>query len=148
MLSPYRDWKLHIQWWQTAPAAVKNLNISFKCCSKYKSRDSFEICLSWGFQNTPNMLKLIVFWLRYLRSKINGMILKNSSKLIEIDENLMKTKLFVTKIILVTMGASMSIRIIFERPMRCFGCWIDYFRDKMYRLHEIFIYFYQFTENF
>ena len=41
--------KNNIQWWQTAPAAVKNLNISFKCCSKYKSRDSSEICLSWGF---------------------------------------------------------------------------------------------------
>ena len=32
------------------------------------------------------------------------MILKNSSKLIEIDENLMKTKLFVTKLILATFG--------------------------------------------
>ena len=32
------------------------------------------------------------------------MILKKSSKLIEIDENLMKTKLFVTKIILDTLG--------------------------------------------
>ena len=92
-----------IQWWQTAPAAVKNLNISFKCCFKYKFRESFEICSSWGFQNTPNMLKLIEFWLRYMRSKTNDMILKNSSKLIEIDENLMKTKLFVTKIILVTL---------------------------------------------
>ena len=29
---------------------------------------------------------------------------KNPSKLIEIDENLMKTKLFVTKVILVTFG--------------------------------------------
>ena len=36
----------YIQWWQTAPAAVKNPNISFKCCPKYKFRDSFEICLS------------------------------------------------------------------------------------------------------
>ena len=32
------------------------------------------------------------------------MILKKSSKLIKIEENLMKTKLFVTKIILVTFG--------------------------------------------
>ena len=32
------------------------------------------------------------------------MILKNSGKLIEIDENFMKTKLFVRKIILVTFG--------------------------------------------
>ena len=70
--------QIQIQWWQTAPAAAKNLNISFKCCSKYKLRDSFEICLFWGFQNTPNMLKLIEFWLRYLRSKKNDMILKNS----------------------------------------------------------------------
>ena len=37
-------------------------------------------------------------------SKTNDMILKISSKLIKIDENLMKTKLFVTKIILVTFG--------------------------------------------
>ena len=49
--------------------------------------DSFEMCLSWGFQNTPNMLKLIEFWLRYLRSKTNDMILKISSKLIKIDES-------------------------------------------------------------
>ena len=152
MLSPYRDWKLHIQWWQTAPAAVKNLNISFKCCSKYKSRDSFEICLSWGFQNTPNMLKLIEFWLRYLRSKTNDMILKNSSKLIKIDKNLMKSIHFVSKVINSTfktlLGTSMSIRIIFMKPMRCFECWINYFWDKMYRLYEIFVYFYQFTGTF
>ena len=35
----------------------KTLNIYLKCCSKCKSRD----CSSWGFQNTPNMLKLIEF---------------------------------------------------------------------------------------
>ena len=52
----------------------KTLNISFKSCSKFKSRDSFGNCSSWGFQNTPNMLKLIEFWLRYLRSKTNDMI--------------------------------------------------------------------------
>ena len=82
----------------------KTRNISFKCCSKHKSRDSFGFCSSWGFQNTPNMLKLIEFWLRYLRSKTNDWILKNSSKLIEIDENHMKTKLFVTKLILAIFG--------------------------------------------
>ena len=32
------------------------------------------------------------------------MILENSSKLIEIDENLMTTKIFVTKLILATFG--------------------------------------------
>ena len=61
----------------------KTLNIYLKCCSKCKSRDSFKICLSWGFQNTPNMLKVIEFWLRYLRSKTNDMILKR--------ENIVKT---------------------------------------------------------
>ena len=91
----------------------KSLNISFKCCSKCKSGDSFENCSSWGFQNTPNMLKLIEFWLRYLRSKTNDMILKYSSKLVEVDEKLTKTKLFVTKIIWLFLGTSMSIRIIF-----------------------------------
>ena len=76
----FSQWDEHrlIQWWQTAPAAGKNLNIFFKCCSKYKFRDSFEICSSWRFQNTPNILKLIEFWLRYMRSKTNDMILKNS----------------------------------------------------------------------
>ena len=42
-----------------------------KCCSKCKSRNIFGNCASWGFQNTPNILKLIKFWLRYLRSKTN-----------------------------------------------------------------------------
>ena len=77
----------------------KTHNISFKCCSKHKSRDSFGFCSSWGFQNTPNMLKLIEFWLRYLRSKTNDRILKISSKLIKIDENLMKSTHFVSKVI-------------------------------------------------
>ena len=42
------------------------------------------------------------------------------------------------------LGTSMSIRIIFKKPMRCFKCWINYFWDKMYRLYEIFVYFYKF----
>ena len=50
------------------------------------------------------MFKLIEFWLRYLGSKTNDVILKNSSKLIKIDENNMKALLFVTKIILVAFG--------------------------------------------
>ena len=61
----------------------KTFNIYLKCCSKCKSRDSFKICLSWGFQNTPYMFTLIEFWLRYLRSKTNDMILKR--------ENIVKT---------------------------------------------------------
>ena len=76
----------------------KTLNIYLKCCSKSKSRDSSKNCSSWGFQNTPNMFKLIKFWLRYLRSKTND-IIKISSKLIERDENLMKSIHFVSKVI-------------------------------------------------
>ena len=52
-----------------------------------------------GFQNTPNILELIEFGLRYLRSKTNDMILKIFSKLIELDENLMKSIHFVSKVI-------------------------------------------------
>ena len=84
----------------------KTRNISFKCCSKYKSRDSFGNSWSWGFQNTPNMLRLIEFWLRYLRSKTNDMILKSSSKLIEIDKNLIKSIHFVSKVINSTFKTS------------------------------------------
>ena len=74
------------------------------------------------------MLKLIEFRMRYLRSKTNYMILKNSSKLIEIDENQMKTKLFVTKIILVTFGvfwnpqheqfSKLSLDLHFEQDLK------------------------------
>ena len=40
-----------------------------KSSSNLKPNDSFEICLSWGFQNIPNMLNLMKFWLRYLMIK-------------------------------------------------------------------------------
>ena len=62
------------------------------------------------------------------------MIQKNSSKLIEIDENLMKTKLFVTKIIMVTLG---DINVNKNN-----------FSYKKLSFHKIFIYFYQFTGIF
>jgi len=77
----------------------KTRNISSKRCSKHKSRDSSGLCSSRGFQNTPNMLKLIEPRLRYLRSKTNDRIPKISSKLIKIDENLMKSTHFVSKVI-------------------------------------------------
>ena len=38
--------------WQTATLSVQNLNIFFKFCSKYKSRDSFGICCTEE-SNTP-----------------------------------------------------------------------------------------------
>ena len=40
-----------------------------KSWSNLKPNDSFEICSSRGFQNTPYMLNLMNFWLRYLRLK-------------------------------------------------------------------------------
>ena len=42
----------------------------------------------------------------YLRSKTNDMILKNSSKLIEIDKNLIKSINFVSKVISSTFKTS------------------------------------------
>ena len=108
--------------------------------------------LTWGFQNTPNMFKLIEFWLRYLRSKTNDMILKSSSKLIEIDKNLIKSIHFVSKVIDSTFKTSHWLlkndSYWHWCPQKCFECWINYFWDKMYRLHEIFVYFYQFTGIF
>ena len=40
-----------------------------KSWSNLKPNGSFEICSSWGFRNTPYMLNLMKFWLRYLRLK-------------------------------------------------------------------------------
>ena len=40
-----------------------------KSSSNLKPNDSFGICSSWGFRNTPYMLNLMKFWLRYLRLK-------------------------------------------------------------------------------
>ena len=45
------------------------LNYSFKSWSIIKTRDSFRICLSWGFQNTPWKLNLMKIWLSKSRSK-------------------------------------------------------------------------------
>ena len=45
------------------------LNYSYKSWSIIKTRDIFENCWSWRFQNTPYMSNLTKFWLRYLRLK-------------------------------------------------------------------------------
>ena len=47
------------------------LYYSHKSWSIFKTRDRFEICWSWRFQNTPYMCNLTKFWLRYLRLKTN-----------------------------------------------------------------------------
>ena len=51
------------------------LYYSYKSWSIFKTRDRFEICWSWRFQNTPYMCKLTKFWLRYLRLKTHDTIL-------------------------------------------------------------------------
>ena len=53
------------------------------------------------FKN-PKHDQIDEFYLRYLRSKTKDMILKNTSKLIEIDEILLKSSLFVSNIIIST----------------------------------------------
>ena len=42
---------------------------SMNSWSNQTSNDSFDICLSWGFRNTPYMFDLMKFWLSYLRLK-------------------------------------------------------------------------------
>ena len=42
---------------------------SMNSLSNWTPDDSFGICLSWGFRNTPYMFNLMKFWLRYLRLK-------------------------------------------------------------------------------
>ena len=44
--------------------------------SNWTSKDSFGICLSWGFRNTLYMSNLMKFWLSYLRLKTNHSISK------------------------------------------------------------------------
>ena len=51
------------------------LYYSHKSGSIFKTRDRFEICWSWCFQNTPYMSNLTKFWLRYLRLKTHDTIL-------------------------------------------------------------------------
>ena len=45
-------------------------NIYLKSCSKFMSRDSFEICRNSAFQCTPWNLILTINWLRNLKSKL------------------------------------------------------------------------------
>ena len=62
------------------------LYYSHKSWLIFKTRDRFEICWSWRFQNTPYMCNLTKFWLRYLRLKTQDTILLFSWELIWEDE--------------------------------------------------------------
>ena len=86
-----------IQW--TTAALRTTLDPFYSCKSswKCKSRDSFGICTSWGFWNTPKTLKLTKFCLRYLKSKTTDNNLKISSKFY-ISENCLWTLISQIKI--------------------------------------------------
>ena len=49
-----------------------------KSWSNLKPNGSFEICSSWGFQNTPYMLNLMEFWLSYMRLKTSDTTSKSN----------------------------------------------------------------------
>ena len=49
-----------------------------KSGSNLKPNGSFEICSSWGFQNTPYMLNLMEFWLSYMRLKTSDTTSKSN----------------------------------------------------------------------
>ena len=52
---------------------------SYKSFSKLKSNDSFGICTSWGFRNTPWLLNLMKNWLRYWGFTTSHVMFKFSS---------------------------------------------------------------------
>ena len=56
-----------MQSWPPAPSPAKNIDTSFNCCTKCKSRDSFGICSSWQFKNTPYLLELIMFPIKWYK---------------------------------------------------------------------------------
>ena len=85
------------------------LYYSHKSLSIFKTRDRFEICWFWRFQNTPYMYNLTKFWLRYLRLKTHDTILLFSLELIWEDEKKQKSEQFVSEIVLFnTKGTNMN----------------------------------------
>ena len=76
---------------------------SVKSSSILKPSNSFGICYSWGFRNTPYMLNLMKFWLRYLRLKT-----------VDIFQKLISSSSFSLSIISVNSSANSKIRDRFE----------------------------------
>ena len=74
------------------------LNYSFKSWSIIKTRDSFRICLSWGFQNTPWKLNLMKIWLSKSRSKAFYPFLNNVCYGISYEWNHRENMIFYAKI--------------------------------------------------
>ena len=74
-----------------------------KSWSNLTPNGSFKICSSWRFENTPYMLNLMKFWLRYLRLKS-----------VDIFQKLILSSSFSLSIISVNSSANSKIRDRFE----------------------------------
>ena len=55
------------RWTWSLPVSCCFLFFSVKSWTLLNFNDSFGICISWGFQNTPRLLNLMKIWLKYWR---------------------------------------------------------------------------------
>ena len=94
------------------------LNYSYKSWSIIKTRDRFEICWSWHFQNTPYMCNLTKFWLRYLRLKTQDTILLFSWELIWEDEKNRNLNNLIQKLFCSTSKVPIWTRMIFRSTIK------------------------------
>ena len=86
---------------------------SMNSWSNQTSNDSFDICLSWGFRNTPYMFDLMKFWLSYLRLKTIDSISKTDCSSITCSLEIEPCLLFTLNI-----SAKTSSN---QTPPSCFG---------------------------
>ena len=94
------------------------LYYSHKSWLIFKTRDRFEICWSWHFQNTPYMCNLTKFWLRYLRLKTQDTILFFSWELIWEDEKNRNLNNLIQKLFCSTSKVPMWTRMIFRSTIK------------------------------
>ena len=126
-----------IQCWQAALRTTLNPFFSIKFWSKCKSRDSFEFCLFWGFQNTPTCWN----WSSFARVIWGQRQMISFSKL-PVKwynwENFLLKLTFCHKNCCVHLETFQNKeKNIFEMPVRCLGCLISWFWVKMSRILEI-----------
>ena len=126
---------LYIQCWQAALRTTLNPQSNFdQNANPGTVLNSAHHEDSW---NTPNMLKLIKFWQSYLRSKTNDIILKTSSKVIQLTEFSFEINFLSQKLLCSFGDIPKERKNIFEMPVRCLGCLISWFWVKMSRILEI-----------
>ena len=131
---PNQTWiKEHVMKIQYASFTLQQRFLSFfyvKSWSNLTAYGSFKICSLWRFWNTPYMLNLMKFWLRYLRLKK-----------VEIFQKLISSSSFSMSIILVNWSINSKIRDIFEICsswgfqnchwlLKLMKKWLRYFRLK------------------